>query len=63
MAYYQLYHYSAGRHFEHADRFEAEDDAAALAKAEARASPHERELWCGPRRVRIFATAEGEFAS
>ena len=37
--------------------------SAALAKAEARASPHEMELWCGPRRVRIFATAEGEFAS
>ena len=63
MAYYQLYQYSAGRHFEHADRFAAEDDAAALVKAAARTSRHEMELWCGPRRVRVFAVAEGELAS
>ena len=63
MAYYQLYHYSAGRQFDHADRFDAEDDVAALAKAGARASRHEMELWCGPRRVRIFAGKQGELAS
>jgi hypothetical protein len=63
MAYYQLYHYSAGRRFEHTDRFEAEDDAAALDKAGDRFRGHEMELWCGRRRLRIFALAEGALSS
>jgi len=63
MPYYQLYHYAAGRNFHHADRFAAADDAAALDKVGARASRHEMELWCGHRRVRVFAMTESELAS
>ena len=58
MAYYQLYHYAEGRRFEHTDRFAADDDYIALDKARAKASGHEMELWCGPRRVRVYALAE-----
>jgi hypothetical protein len=60
---YQLYHYSAGRKFEYADRFEAVDDQTALIKALAKASSDEMELWCGHRRVWVFALAEAESAS
>jgi hypothetical protein len=63
MAHYQLYHYSAGRRFEHADRFAAHDDSAALDKARGKSLGHEMELWCGPRRVRVLAMAETEPAS
>ena len=60
MAYYQLYHYAPGRRFDHADRFRAEDDAAALDKANAKACGKDMELWCGPRRVRVFELTAGE---
>jgi hypothetical protein len=60
MAYYQLYHYFAGRQFDHTDRFAADDDQAALAKALAKAESDEMELWCGPRRVRVFTLAESD---
>jgi hypothetical protein len=58
MAYYQLYHYASGRLFDHTERFEADDDRAALAKAVAGARSDEMELWCGPRRVKVFTLAE-----
>jgi hypothetical protein len=60
MAYYQLHHYSAGRDFDHTDRFEAEDDASALIKAEAKLSGEEMELWCGHRRVQLFVAERAE---
>ena len=55
---YQLYHYSAGRKFEYADRFEAADDQSALVKALSKSSSHDMELWCGHRRVRVMDRAE-----
>ncbi|MDB5671355.1 MAG: hypothetical protein JWO25_2314, partial [Alphaproteobacteria bacterium] len=39
------------------DRFEAEDDQAALTKALGKASPHEMELWCGHRRILVLEPA------
>ena len=60
MAYYQLYHYAAGRRFDHADRFQAADDSVALDKVTAKAKGHDMELWCGPRRVRVFELTASE---
>ena len=60
MPFYQLYHYSDGRRFEHADRFNAPTDDSALLKARDKAAGHDMELWCGHRRVALFDMAESD---
>ena len=57
MPFYQLYHYSEGRHFEHTDRFHAPTDGSALLKARDKEAGHDMELLCGHRRVAVLDVA------
>lgn len=52
MAYYRLYFLNGDEHIETYESFEADDDAAALAAAEARKTVLGKELWCGQRRLK-----------
>jgi hypothetical protein len=56
MAYYRLYFVQRG-HFVRFEEIEAEDDAAAVARAGQRIGPLSLELWCGRRKVRSFEAA------
>jgi hypothetical protein len=61
MGYYRLYRLAEpGGKFVGFEEIEAEDDAVAVAQAEAFAGAQALELWCGKRKVRSFASATGE---
>ena len=57
MAYYRLYHVRRG-HFARFDEVEAEGDVDAVRQAGALVREDPAELWCGSRKVMIFAAVD-----
>ena len=56
MTYYRLYLLN-GSHIESAVEIQAANDQEAIGIAGAGPHPQARELWCGARRVQVFAAA------